>query len=334
MRSTRVLAAAFMLTMLAALACGRAFAQGVAFTSDAARLADAGALRSDGKELDVYKGGDAVWGVLQSAPKFKDITPYTSEAGGATVVRVIVSLRNEHQNFDPLFTAEIPVTPEQARQGTLAFAVIPDTFSLDAPGLHKLLDRMPDYGKKRILFKVRIEGSDKRGGNYLQSGFWLDLAGGLGRHAEWIQQKNGITSGQAAVREQPLIAARTAFVRKYTDARDDPRLAQDIFKWWSSTVPAASPMLKVVACSSDYDIVRNTYGIVTSKQACALLVHKRASGGKCFVQWRKFGYESLGGGAFDTQLKNWTPSDLAFTIAGEKLDAGKPYEVDCSVGEK
>jgi hypothetical protein len=308
----------------------RACAQDIAFTNDAAKLREPLALSTEGKELERFKGGDAVWGVLRAAPKLKDVSRFISLSNNAAVIRVSVWLLNEYKNYDPLFNVDIPVTREQMQQPSFVFPIVPDKYDLDAPGLRKFLDRLPDFGKKPIVFKVRIEGAERFGGVFAQNGFVLDLANGLGRHAEWLAEKNALVAGQRAERERPLIAARTAFVASYIAPRDDPRLRQDIEKWWKGSGAGVSALLKVVACSSDYDIVRNVYGIVTSKQSCVLLAHKRNSDGKCFVQWRKFGYESLGGGAFDNQVKNWSPDNLEFTMSGEKLDAGKTYELDCS----
>ncbi len=314
---------------LAGVHC-RVDAQGIAFTNDAALLKDVSALRTEGNDLDVFRGGDAVWGVLKAAPKFKDIKPYTSELNGASVVRVEVSLRNEFQNFDVLFKTALPVTAEQMQASSVSFPIVPDTFDLALPGLERLLHRIPDHKKRKMLFKVRIEGSEKTGGNYIQSGFIIDLADGQGRFGDWIKQKDSIDSVKAAATEKPLIASRTQFVANFVAARDDARFSQDIAKWWNSgkSSPNPNPILKAVACS-DYDIVRNSYGVVLSKQSCGLMVHQRGSDGKCFVQWRKFGYESIGG-SFDTQLKSWTPQDLHFNMGKEKLDVGKPYELDCN----
>ena len=55
--------------------------------------------------------------------------------------------------------------------------------------------------------------------------------------------------------------------------------------------------------------------------------------GKCFVQWRAFGYEALGGGNFSKDLSTYNKNDYFLQAAGAggslRLEAGVIYEIDC-----
>jgi WD40 repeat protein len=162
----------------------RIFAQSqpeLIFTNDANQLKNASAL-VDGKDPSVFKGGDAIFGVL----KAPDITPYTSSKNGARILRVIWSALNEYDNFDELFTFEIPITAEQLKNKTFTFTIIPDTYDYSASGLVKFLSRFGDE-KKKVLFKVRIE-SDEGRHFFIQSGFYIDQSQGTGRYAEWLSR--------------------------------------------------------------------------------------------------------------------------------------------------
>jgi WD40 repeat protein len=151
------------------------------FTNDVNQLKNGSAL-VDSKDPLVFRGGDAIFGVL----KAPDITPYTSSKNGARIVRVIWSDANEYNNWDELFTFEIPITTEQLKSKTFTFTIIPDTYDYSAAGFGKFLSRFGDE-KKKVLFKVRIE-SDEGRHFFIQSGFYIDQSQGTGRYAEWLDR--------------------------------------------------------------------------------------------------------------------------------------------------
>lgn len=138
---------------------------------------------------------------------------------------------------------------------------------------------------------------------------------------------------KASDKEQQMTAL-TNFISNYNSRKTDPALEKAITTWWNGTGPVVNPLLKVFISSPDYAIIRNEFGIVTSKQVCVLLVFKKGADGKCYMQWRNMGYEHLGGGAFDTQLKAWSPVDIIFNAENQKLNAAVDYELNCNAVKK
>lgn len=133
----------------------------------------------------------------------------------------------------------------------------------------------------------------------------------------------------------------TDWVRGLRSARTDAALERDIHVWWKSGRDAAAvdPLLKIYFLQPSYEIVRNDVGVVLRKTVDAVLVSRTKSNSKCFMQWRSFGYESLGGGAFDPEPKAWLKQyqagfgsyTYALTLTGDrKIHAGTMYEVDCA----
>lgn len=128
-----------------------------------------------------------------------------------------------------------------------------------------------------------------------------------------------------------------SFLKNLRNRRTDPALEKGITAWWKeATNSTADPKLRFYMLTPNYDIVRNAFGEVLRKEIDVLMVNK-GNDGKCEMSWRTFGYESLGGGTFDTALKNWVkrvpnsgelqgialPGDAGF------LDTGTYYPVAC-----
>lgn len=117
----------------------------------------------------------------------------------------------------------------------------------------------------------------------------------------------------------------TAYVRGLRSRREDPALTADIRKWSRNTTT------KVYIIDPDYYITRNYRGEVLNKNIPALI--KYQLNGKCYVQWRAFGYEALGGGNFSKDLGTYNKNDYFLQATGAggslRLEAGVTYEVDC-----
>lgn len=117
----------------------------------------------------------------------------------------------------------------------------------------------------------------------------------------------------------------TAYVRSLRSRREDPTLTSDIRKWSRNTTTT------VYIIDPDYYITRNYRGEVLNKNIPALIKYRL--NGKCYVQWRAFGYEALGGGNFSKDLSTFNKNDYFLQATGAggslRLDAGVVYEVDC-----
>jgi hypothetical protein len=123
----------------------------------------------------------------------------------------------------------------------------------------------------------------------------------------------------------------TKWVKDLVSKRNDPALEKAI----RASIP--SPILHIVFLTPAYDFIRNDLGIIQRKVIKTVYVYKWPQNGKCFAYWKYFGYESLGGGAFDTDLGNWrVMSDGGWHVAElnvpgtDGFPSGEDWEVDCS----
>jgi hypothetical protein len=133
----------------------------------------------------------------------------------------------------------------------------------------------------------------------------------------------------------------TDWAKRFKSMRNDAALEQGIRAWWrgapNSTV--VNPLLSIKFIQPSYEIARNALDVVLRKTVDALYVYRMKNDGKCYVQWRSFGYEALGGGTFSDEVKDWVKKDLVgfdyyprfIALAGDrKISAGVGYEVQCT----
>lgn len=126
------------------------------------------------------------------------------------------------------------------------------------------------------------------------------------------------------------------FLKNLRSRRTDPALEKGITAWWKNAVDSpVDPKLRFYFLMPNYDIIRNGLGEVLRKQIDVLMVQKE-NDGICSMSWRTFGYESLGGGTFDTELKNWVrrlpnTGELQAIILPERyeLETTHTYRVRC-----
>ena len=106
-------------------------------------------------------------------------------------------------------------------------------------------------------------------------------------------------------------------------------MEKGVVKWWNGDGSTVNPGIKIYFMQPEFRIVRNDLGIVLHKIVDGLIVYPK--GGKCYVMWKGFAYESLGGGAFDGTVRVWShPSGNFYTIEGVEFDANTSYEVSCN----
>ncbi len=127
----------------------------------------------------------------------------------------------------------------------------------------------------------------------------------------------------------------TNWIKNYTSKRVDPTLEKSILQWWKGA-GMINPILRIYFLQAGYDVVRNEFGVILRKTIPALYVFKSKADGKCHMEWRSFGYESLGGGTFNTEMGNWIDrSSLGYPNiirmgGGHEIDTGSVYEVECA----
>lgn len=93
------------------------------------------------------------------------------------------------------------------------------------------------------------------------------------------------------------------------------------------------PVTKVYLLDPEFSITRDKYNQVLRKSIGALVVYKGNPGG-CMMQWDRFGYEHLGGGAFNDEMGIWSADmngDYSIKASSLFIYAGNNIELDCSI---
>lgn len=157
----------------------------------------------------------------------------------------------------------------------------------------------------------------------------------------YLQKRKELETQKQADFDSQTKGVTTEYVKNLRSQRTDPLLEKGIRAWWKGPPDATviNPLLRTIFTQSTYEIVRNDFGNVLRKTVDAVYVFKRKSNGKCYANWRSFGYESLGGGTSGDEVKAWTKQDQAgfgyyarfYTMPGNrKFLAGSDHEVDCA----
>lgn len=117
-----------------------------------------------------------------------------------------------------------------------------------------------------------------------------------------------------------------AFAANLRSVRNDPTLQKDILKW------AGRPGTTAYIMNNNYEIVRSYTGLVLNKNITGIIKFKQ--NGKCYIQWRDFGYECLGDGKFSTDMTIYNRSGYTVTASSPEgsliMDEGVNYEIDCN----
>lgn len=123
------------------------------------------------------------------------------------------------------------------------------------------------------------------------------------------------------------------YAKNFKSKRIDPTLEKGVIKWWNGNGSTVNPGIRILFIQPEFRIVRNDLGVVLHKIIDGLIVYSKD--GKCYVMWKGFAYESLGGGAFDGTVRVWShPSGNYYTIEGIEFDANTTYEVNCNSSRK
>ena len=117
----------------------------------------------------------------------------------------------------------------------------------------------------------------------------------------------------------------TTYIKNLQSKRSDATLVRDIKAW------SQNETTTVYIVDANYYITRNYRGEVLNKNIPAIIRYHKD--GKCYIQWRAFGYEALGGGNFGKDLYTYNKNDYYLTANGAggtlRLDPGVAYEIDC-----
>jgi hypothetical protein len=138
-----------------------------------------------------------------------------------------------------------------------------------------------------------------------------------------VDGQRAASNRTASVRNKQIV---TAYIRGLQSKRSDPTLIRDIKKW------SGNETTVVYVVDANYYITRNYRGEVLNQNIPAII--KYHLNGKCFIQWRAFGYEALGGGSFAKDLNTYNKNDTYLMATGAggslRMDPGVAYEIDCN----
>jgi hypothetical protein len=117
----------------------------------------------------------------------------------------------------------------------------------------------------------------------------------------------------------------SAYLNNFRTRRSDPELERQIIKWSNNNTT------KVFITAENYNLVKNGFGLAVRKTIVALI--KFHTNGKCYVQWRTFGYE-FEGDHFSKDLSVYNTPDYTYKATGANdvkvMEQAVNYEVDCN----
>jgi hypothetical protein len=117
-----------------------------------------------------------------------------------------------------------------------------------------------------------------------------------------------------------------SFAANLRSYRDDPTLQKDMIKW------SGKPGTLAYIMDDNYQFIRSYTGQVLNKNITGIIKFKQ--NGKCYIQWRDFGYECIGDGKFSTDLSIFNRAGYTIIAASPQgrlsLAEGVSYEIDCN----
>jgi hypothetical protein len=117
-----------------------------------------------------------------------------------------------------------------------------------------------------------------------------------------------------------------SFAANLRSHRDDPTLQKDMIKWSGKSSTLAYIM------DNNYQFIRSYTGQVLNKNITGIIKFKQ--NGKCYIQWRDFGYECIGDGKFSTDLSIFNRAGYTIIATSPQgrlsLAEGVSYEIDCN----
>jgi hypothetical protein len=138
-----------------------------------------------------------------------------------------------------------------------------------------------------------------------------------------IEKINQANNNANTARTKRIINAYAANLRS---VRDDPTLQKDMIKW------AGRPGTTAYIMDNNYQIVRSYTGQVLNKNITGII--KFRQNGKCYIQWRDFGYECLGDGKFSADITTYNRSGYTVKATTPEgffiMQEGVSYEIDCN----
>ena len=343
------------------IAGGQVFAQDIIFVNDANKLKDMSALKAPAtnEDIPVFKGGDPVYVVMKSGKGLSDVGSAAGQKNGERVIHVIWSFYNQNKEWTDLSSKDVTVPPDQLKNKNFSFTLIPDAYDLNFPGSESFISSPILNQKLKLFFKVRLDSDARPKGFtqdfYTQSGFFIDLTGGLGRCADWktsyadiLKQKEAqkLAEDQKIAEEKALQSqkkaeldrtARTDYILGCKSRRTDPDLESDMktFLERDGTRTVTAVGLRM----PDYEIVRNALGAVLRKTIDTTVLFKLKSNGEYRIRWESYGYEFLGGSVFNEDLNAWVKQhregfgfypDTFLMPNQSEISAGRDYTIDDS----
>jgi hypothetical protein len=342
MKTKRPIPSLFLfITMLAV-----GFQSAAAQDDEQGRIFLSNALKSDPtlmQETKTFKVGDPIYFVLLVDPKSKmkvgdlvSTNPETKEKNVFICVDVFSSTR---QNTCPGIL-KTPLSQDVLNGKSIVYPIIPAANDINAENVDEIKAVLKGLqgADGQINLTVTLNNFDTKAVAVMK--YEVDVGGWNG--SRWSEYLGLFLKRDNAVKnaaENDNLAKRkvimTNWVKSLVSKRTDPALEKAI------RAGDRAPILRIAFLTPGYDIIRNEFGIAVRKSIKTVYVYKWVQSGKCYAHWHAYGYESLGGGAFNDDLGSWlvyegnygTVSDLL--IPGtDGFPSGQNWEVDCAPFEK
>lgn len=316
---------------------------------DVVRMSLSTQLKSDPEQMteaEAVKPGDPIYFVVKLSPKYKytlaDLASTDPKTGEKNVF-VCFDMNSYRVGQICSGILKSPVSDQDLNRKAASFTLVPAANDMNAENIKtigQIMDMIDSKSgqdfdlkilyknfdtQKSASFKVTITMAD-----YAKSR-WKSYDDLFKARANAEKQKEDAVAGE---RTKVIV---TDWVKTLRSKRTDSALEKDIMKWWRGPDPSkiADPVIRIYFLEPNYEIARNEFGIVIRKTVDALILWKDRNAANCHIQWRSFGYQSLGGAAFNTEMEAWTLANNGYPryyqlTEGREVRTGAWYDVDCA----
>lgn len=320
------------------------FAVPVRAQDDVVRMSLSTELKSDPEQMpeaETINVGDPIYFVIKLSPKYKytlgDLASIDPKSGEKNVF-VCFDMNSYRVGEVCPGILKSPVADQDLKRRSAVYTLVPATSDMNAENaktVRQILNMIDSKAGQDFELRVTYKNFETQ----KSAVFRAPISMANYERSRWHDYNSLFLNREAAADKQKQNAfdletkgVVTDWVKNYRSKRVDPTLERGIVKWWKGPDPSTmvDPILRIYFLEPTYEITRNAFGEVLRKTVDALIVWKERTGSKCQIQWRSFGYESLGGGTFSPDMQMWTYDRHIPMAGGRKILAGSWYEVDCA----
>jgi hypothetical protein len=140
----------------------------------------------------------------------------------------------------------------------------------------------------------------------------------------YLEELKVADQNDKAEKDKKKATVVTKYVLSLKSMRTDPALEKKVMNFWNVRNPEF-PAVRVIFLDPDYTMVRDKYNQVLRKSLATMIIYKSKEG-KCWAQWNHFGFEHLGGGAFNEDVGAWYGGIIH--LEGTYMGGGENYTLD------